>query len=433
MASDRIFFDGKYHNDVFFDGHKHKEAWMNGELVWQKTPIQKYFEEFVDTKFFGFTYIIRNINGKLIILPMSVTDDRSFKIWEIDTNAPILKREPIFDNIQYFIVNIHNYEEMPFMLMSREGDKYSKIDSTFNFDSYLTVTYKGDAYYLTGPRVIHTRGSVHGEKYMYNDGTTLSYENGEKRIVVWRKSSEYIEAIKEYADVDYTRMLRYYRIQGNSATPIYSPYEMCFTSVFVGNQYINVHPDMTSEIYYKASLASRSTLENIVYLHKYHYDLLTNKETLIGGVIAHLTDDGFIDTSTFYDAEFDYPYSTHLMDVKNTYAYFSGHITATTRGTIITDLQGKVINKFKISEACNMHNYNNYYYLVSRNKIYRTTDFKKIEVWDIGNTNGMSLFDGCRIENYIYTFKLEEHKLQVHRLDLTKGRYKEESNVYTDL
>lgn len=35
-ATDRIFFEGHYHNDVFFEGRYHKEAWLNGELVWQK-------------------------------------------------------------------------------------------------------------------------------------------------------------------------------------------------------------------------------------------------------------------------------------------------------------------------------------------------------------------------------------------------------------
>jgi len=67
-ATDRIFFEGHYHNDVFFEGRYHKEAWLNGELVWQKAkgePV-KYVSmlSYVNGKYYAVAESTKNMTDE---------------------------------------------------------------------------------------------------------------------------------------------------------------------------------------------------------------------------------------------------------------------------------------------------------------------------------------------------------------------------------
>lgn len=342
ISISRIFFNGDTYNGIFFRGEPQEELhyrYYGAEYVWYgifKRSVYLWGNAIEN-------YDFLKLNGKLII-----------------TNA-----------LQYFLIDPESYAYS-------QATKQITIPTGYYAPSFAGKVSDGGSEKMIAISQNRSTGKkqflICNDQFLFSpidleESVTTTQLFGGKysfgsMTVQSRTATEYFESTKETKEVEYLKLLLYFKYSGGTIIPVYSGKEYCYTKLSNGEY---AHPGMTEDTRFNATSTFKSEDHNYC---------LANMSVTVGEAfqsnktcIVHLNDSGGIDQSTYLQVDGD------VLGMLNNYC-FTQQFKDNNFVVNIYDLSANLINSVEVSDSdlnrlflknkISSHYYNGYYYFASK-------------------------------------------------------------------
>lgn len=368
ISISKIFFNGETYNGIFFRGEPQEEfhyKYYGAEYVWYgifKRSVYIWGKAMEDYAFF-------KLNSKLIMtnaLLYFLIDPESYAYSQVtkQMTLPTGYYHPNFagkvsdgGSEKMIVISQNRSTGKKQFLICNDQFSLSPID----LEESLTTT------------------QLFGGKYSFGSMT-----------IKLRTVTEYFESTHETKDVEYMKLLLYFKYSNGTIDPVYSEKEYCYTKLNNGEY---AHPGMAEANIFNAT----STFES-----EDHNYCLANMSLIVGGTfknaktcIVHINNIDGIDQSTYQQVD------GSVLGMLNNYC-FTQKFSNNNFVVNIYDLSANLINSVAVSDSdlaglfyvnkISSHYYDGYYYFASKaikrvNSTYGygfifviRTDLKKAEI-----------------------------------------------------